>query len=448
MSSTVSTPEISSAIRRKAAAATGTGNFMEWFDFAVYGFVATSIGRVFFPTESPTISLLSALAVFGVAFFFRPLGGLILGWVGDRFGRRPALATTILVMGVATTLIAVLPTYATIGVAAPILLVILRCVQGLSAGGEWTSSSAFLVEQAPQHRRGLFASVITTTAALGGLGGGVLGLILSLSMSSEALDAWGWRIPFLVAAPLTAVGLYLRLKLDETPAFQQLRREQRVSKAPLRRATTKNWTQIGLVLAAASVMGLGYYYLVTFAVNFLSESAGFSRTGAFVLTAIGLAIYASICPFAGLLSDRFGRRPIMLAGCVGFVVLGIPAFALMGQGVVALALIGLILLGLCEALANVTTVVTLVELFPPSTRVSGSAIGYNLGLAFIAGPGPFIAAALVAATGLSISPAFYLCAVALVASIVLFRYLPETGRTPLAADEPLSTSQPTTTATA
>ncbi|MQA84093.1 MAG: MFS transporter [Streptosporangiales bacterium] len=447
MSSTAAIPESSPAVRRKAAVATGTGNFMEWFDFAVYGFVATSIGRAFFPTESPTISLLSALAVFGVAFFLRPLGGFILGWVGDRFGRRPALATSIIIMGVATTLIAALPTYATIGVAAPVLLVVLRCLQGLSVGGEWTSSSAFLVEQAPGHRRGLYASVISMTAALGGLAGGLAGLLLSLSMSSEALDAWGWRMPFLVAAPLTAVGLYLRLKLDETPVFQQLRREERVSRNPIRSASSRNWRQIGLVLAAASVMGLGYYYLVTFTVNFLSENAGFTRTSALVFVSIGLAIYAMLCPFAGLLSDRIGRRPVLIAGSAGFLVLGVPAFALMGQGSVGLALTALILLAVCEALANVPTVAALVELFPPSTRVTGSAIGYNLGLAFIAGPGPFIGGALVAATGLGISPAFYLCGVALLGGVVLLAFLPETGRVALAADEPLHAERPEPTTT-
>lgn len=436
MSPTAPTPEITPAVRRRVAFATGAGNFMEWFDFAAYGFVATSIGRVFFPSGSPTSSLLSSLAVFGVAFFFRPLGGLLLGSVGDRLGRRPALAVSIILMGVATTLVAALPGYATIGVAAPILLVVLRCLQGISAGGEWTGSSAFLVEQAPAHRRGLFASVISTTAALGALGGGIVGLVLSVSMSSAALDSWGWRIPFLLAAPFTVVGLYLRLRLDETPVFRQLQREQKVTKAPLRRAGRRNLRQIGLVLAAASVMGLGYYYLVTVAVNHLSETAGFPRTTALLLAATGLAVYALLCPCVGWLSDRVGRRPIMLAGCAGMLLLGVPAFVLMGQQAIGLALLGLVLLGLSEACVNVMTVVTLVELFPAATRVSGSAIGYNLGLALVAGPGPFIAAALVAATGLSISPSFYLCGVALVAGIVLFAFLPETRHTTLAATEP------------
>jgi MFS transporter, MHS family, proline/betaine transporter len=426
---------------RRAVAATGIGNFMEWFDFAVYGFVATSIGRVFFPNDSATISLLSALAVFGVAFFFRPLGGFALGWVGDRFGRRPALATSIIIMGASTTLIAALPTYDAIGVAAPVLLVVLRCLQGVSAGGEWTGSSAFLVEQAPDGRRGLFASVISMTAALGGLGGGLVGLLLSLSMSSAALDAWGWRIPFLAAAPLALVGLYLRLRLDETPVYLRLQREQRVTRTPLRTTGRNNLKEVGLVFAAASVMGLGYYYLVTFAVSYLSETAGFSETDAFVLTAGGLAIYALLCPCAGLLSDRFGRRVTMLAGCGGMFVLGIPAFALMGRASIGLALSGLILLAVAEALANVTTVVTLVELFPGATRVSGSAIGYNLALALVAGPGPFIGAALAAGTGLSVSPAFYLCGVALLATAVLWRFLPETAHDALGVEDAVKQPQ-------
>ncbi|MGH8868117.1 MAG: MFS transporter [Actinomycetes bacterium] len=432
------------AFRRKAVLATGVGNFMEWFDFAVYGFVATTIGQVFFPTDDPTVSLLSALAVFGVAFFFRPVGGFVFGWVGDRFGRRPALATSIILMGVSTTLIALLPSYETVGIVAPVLLVLLRCVQGVSAGGEWTGSSTFLIEQAPQDKRGLASSVISMTAALAGAVGGLVGLTLSLTLSDDAMLAWGWRIPFLVAAPLTAIGLYLRIRLDETPVYRNLQRQQRVTTTPLRRAGKENLQQIGLVFAAASVIGLGYYYLVTFAVSYLTETSGFDPTTALVLTSVGLLVYAALCPCVGMLSDRIGRRPTMIGGCAAMALFGVPAFGLMSQGVIVLALLGLVLLGIAEALANVTSVVLLAELFPDATRVSGASVGYNLALAIVAGPGPFLGGWLVASTGLSISPAFYLCGVALLAGVALWRYLPETRESTLSAvaEEPVGVTRP------
>lgn len=415
-------------VRTRAAVATGVGNFMEWFDFGVYGFVATSIGRAFFPSGSATASLLSSLAVFGVAFFFRPLGGVVFGAIGDRFGRRPALAAEIVLMGAVTTLIALLPSAKVIGIAAPILLVVLRCLQGLSVGGEWTGSSAFLVEHSPPRWRGVYGSVISATAALGALGGGLVGLILTLSLPAGAIDAWGWRIPFLLAAPIAAVGFYLRLKLGETPVYSRLKQEGRTEHSPLRSLGRSSLRPIGLVLAFASVMGVGFYYLATFAVSYLSATAGFSRLTSLVLASGGLAIYTALCPLAGLLSDRIGRRPTLLCGCLGMVIIGFPAFLLMGSRSVVGALVGLTVVGVCQAMVNVIGAVVLVELFPPAVRASGSSIGYNLGLAVFGGPAPFIATALVAQTGLTVAPAFYLCAVALVAFAVLFRFLPETYR--------------------
>lgn len=426
--STVSAVKSASSVRVRAALATGAGNFMEWFDFGVYGFVAASIGRTFFPSQSATASLLSSLAVFGVSFFFRPLGGVIFGAVGDRFGRRPALATEIVFMGATTTLIALLPSPEMIGIAAPILLVALRCLQGVSVGGEWTGSSAFLVEHSPPGRRGLYGSTISATSALGALGGGLVGLVLTLSLSAESIDAWGWRLPFLIAAPITVVGFYLRLRLGETPVYSRLQQQGRTQRSPLRSLGRRNLRPIGLVLAFASVMGVGYYYLATFAVTYLSSTAGFSRVTSLLVASVGLAIYTALCPLAGLLSDHIGRRLTLLYGCGGMVVIGFPAFLLIGSGSIAGALVGLAAVSVCQAMVNVIGVVVLVELFPPAVRASGSSIGYNLGLALFGGPAPFIATALVARTGLSVAPAFYLCAVSLIAFAVLFRFLPETYR--------------------
>lgn len=429
----------------RIAVAAGIGNVMEWFDFAVYGFFATTIGHVFFPTKTATSALLSALAVFGVAFVMRPLGGLLLGAVGDRAGRRAALAVSVTLMGAATTLVAALPTYSGVGILAPVLLILLRCAQGVSAGGEWTGASSFLVEYAPQRRRGLRGSLISATAAVGSLLGCVVALVLTTALSPAQMMAWGWRIPFLLAAPLGVAGLYVRLRLEDTPVFRDLQHEDRVTRTPIREAVTKNFRQIVVMFFCATVGGVGYYYLATYVVNFLStERLGIGPRAALAMTAVGLAVYALLCPCAGVLSDRVGRRASMLICTAGFFVGGIPAFLLMAGLGVPGAIWGIVLLGVFEAIANVNGVVLLVELFPARTRMTSASIGYNISLAAIAGPGPLIAAALAAGIDFVAAPAFYMVAVAFVSFLVVARFLPETsGRASLGDDSaPWLAAQP------
>ena len=431
---------------RRIAVAAGFGNFMEWFDFAVYGFFAVTIGHVFFPSDNPTTELLSALAVFGVAFFMRPLGGVILGNVGDRVGRRAALAASVLLMGVSTTLVAALPTYESVGLLAPILLVVLRCAQGLSAGGEWAGSSSFLVEYAPRNRRGLWGSVVTATAALGSLAGALVAIALTSWLTAGQMEAWGWRIPFLLAAPLALAGLYVRLKLEDTPVYRELQRERRVARAPVREALKTNRKPIVLIFFCAAVEGLGYYYLATYVINFLtSDGVGMETSLALAATAGGLAIYAALCPFAGLLSDRIGRKPSMVLGSLGLALFAIPVFVLMSTGSVVAVVCAIAGFAIFEAMVNVTTVVLLVELFPARTRMSGGSIGFNLALAAIGGPGPLIAAALASWIAFAGAGAFYMVAVALVSLFVLARWMPETRGIDLgddqAAAEPVRTQR-------
>jgi MHS family proline/betaine transporter-like MFS transporter len=426
--------ELSRSARVKTAAAVGIGNFMEWFDFAVYGFFATVIGRLFFPESSALVSLLASLSVFAVGFLMRPLGGLILGPIGDKHGRKTALVLSVLLMGGATTVMGILPTYGAVGVLAPILLLILRCIQGVAAGGEWSGSAAYLLESAPDNRRGLYASLISGTAALAFVVGSLFALWLNTVLDSAQLDAWGWRIPFLLAAPMSLVGLFIRMRLGDTPVFEALKAERDVATAPLKAAGSKNLKPILITFALSAVSGLGIYFLATYINNYLTVTAGLSRTSALLLSVIGLALYMLMCPVAGALSDQFGRRIVNLTGTVGFVALTIPVFMLLATGSGVLVVIGLVLFGLCQALCSVTNVALLVELFPASTRSSGSALGYNLGLALIAGPGPLVAAALVASSGNPVSPAWYVVAVCIPAALVIAKWMPETYRTNLAED--------------
>ena len=330
--------KVTPAVARRVAGAAAVGNFMEWFDFAVYGFFAVTIGKVFFPSDSETASLLSSLAVYGVAFLVRPIGGLVLGAFADRHGRRAALSLTVVLMGVSTTLVAVLPTYASVGFLAPVLLILLRCAQGFSAGGEWTGTSAFLVEYAPRNRRALWGSVVSMTAAFGTLGGAAVALALSTWLTEAQMTSWGWRIPFLLAAPLGAIGLYVRLRLEDTPVFRELQAENAVSKRPLQESGRRNLRAIGLVMASASISGLGYYYLGSYVITYLTETVGVERSTALATVLGGIACYALLCPCAGLLSDRIGRRPSVVTGCFGLAVVSLPMMLLLATGAPAPAI--------------------------------------------------------------------------------------------------------------
>jgi MFS transporter, MHS family, proline/betaine transporter len=411
---------------RRRLVAAGIGNFMEWFDFAVYGFFAVAIGKNFFPSDNPTSSLLSTLAVYGVAFLMRPVGGFVIGAIGDRRGRRYALTLSVVLMGVATALIALLPTHAMIGTAAPVLLVLLRCVQGFSAGGEWTGSTAFLVEAAPPHRRGLVASLVPTTAALAVAAGAGVALLIQSVVAADDITRWGWRLPFLAAFPLTFIGLYLRLRLEDTQVFRDLKAQGGVVAAPIRTVGRHSTRSVAISFALSAITVLGFYYVAAYVVTFLISTAHVPRFTALTVVVIGALIYAAFCPAMGLLSDHVGRRPVSLAGGVGLAVFAVPAFAIMATGRPVAAVLGIVLFGLFEAMHNSTTTVMLVELFPAGTRTTGSAIGYNLGAAAIAGPGPLIAAAL-ASEGQSL-PAIYMAAVAATCTVLLWIFLPETRR--------------------
>ncbi|MGP3536082.1 MFS transporter [Microbacterium sp. RD1] len=424
---------------RRRLIAVGVGNFIEWYDFAIYGFFAVAIGANFFPSGDPTASLLSTLAVYGVAFLMRPLGGFVIGAIGDRRGRRFALVFSVTMMGLATALIAFLPNFATIGIAAPIILVLLRGLQGFSAGGEYTGSTAFLVENSSPQRRGLTASIIPFTGAIAVAAGAGTALLIA-NLPADAVLSWGWRLPFLTALPLTLLGLYLRLKLEDTEVFRELKAEGAVVTAPIRTVMTSNAKALAVAFGLSAITVLGFYYLAAYAVNYLLVTVAMAPPTALTVVGIGALVYACFCPLMGSLSDRIGRRPVSLIGGIGLALFSVPAFLLMLTGNPFLAVLGMLLFGVFQAMHISTTTVMFIELFPAETRLTGSSIGYNLAAAIVAGPGPLIAAALAAVSaGL---PALYMAVVAAVCTGLLFRSLPETRWNDISANSG-ATSEPT-----
>jgi MHS family proline/betaine transporter-like MFS transporter len=410
---------------RRRQVAVGIGNFMEWFDFAVYGYFVAVIGAQFFPTGDPTTEVLSSFAVFAVGFVARPLGAAILGPVGDRHGRKVVLVITVLGMGVTTALIGLTPSYASIGLLAPVIIVILRCVQGIMVGGEWSTAAAYLGESAPSGKRGLHASLVTATAGLAFLTGTLVATLINAVMPAEDVSSWGWRIPFVASLVMAVVAIFIRQKLEDTPVYEELARQREDNQLEPVPMQVKARAFV-LTLAFSALFGVGLYYFITYANNHLSGVVGMPRVEALLACGIALVVYVIVNPMFGALSDRIGRRPVVLTAALGLTVLSVPIFLAMNTGVFAVVLPALIVFGVLVSMSAVMNVALLVEVFPASIRSTGSALGYNVAFALLAGPGPLIAAALIAGTDDAVSPAYYLTGVSAVSLLVLWFLLPET----------------------
>ncbi|RAV18276.1 MFS transporter [Mycolicibacterium sp. GF69] len=416
---------------RKAITGASIGNAVEWFDFAIYGFLATFIAANFFPAGNETAALLNTFAIFAAAFFMRPLGGFVFGPLGDKLGRQRVLALVILLMSGATVLIGLLPTYASIGVAAPLLLLLLRCLQGFSAGGEYGGGAVYLAEFATDRRRGLTITFMAWSGVLGFLLGSVTVTLLQALLPAAAMESYGWRIPFLIAGPLGLVGLYIRLRLDDTPHFAELSKSDQVAESPLREAVQTSWRRILQVIGLFIVFNIGYYVVFTFLPNYFITTLEFSKTDAFVsITLASLVALILILPLAAV-SDRIGRRPMLIAGSVAFAVLGYPLFLLLNSGSLVAAIIAHCGLAAIESVYVSTAVSAGVELFATTVRYSGFSIGYNICVAGFGGTTPYVVTWLTAETGNNLAPAWYLI-VAAVVSLAAVLTLRESAGRPLA----------------
>ena len=410
---------------RRAVTAASIGNAVEWFDFAIYGFLATFIAGQFFPAGDETAALLNTFAIFAAAFFMRPLGGFVFGPLGDRIGRQRVLALVILLMSAATLGIGLLPTYASIGVLAPLLLLVLRCLQGFSAGGEYGGGAIYLAEFASDERRGVTVTFMVWSGVLGFLLGSVTVTLLQAVLSTAAMQNYGWRIPFLIAGPLGLVGLYIRLRLSDTPQFAQLSKSEQTSESPLREAVSTAWRSILQVIGMMIVFNVGYYVVFAFMPSYFITTLQFSATDAFLsITLACLVALVLILPLA-MLSDRIGRRPLLIGGAVAFAVLGYPLFLLLNTGSLIAAHC---VLAAIESVYVSTAVSAAVELFATRVRFSGFSIGYNVCVAVFGGTTPYLVTWLTATTGEAIAPAYYLVVAAIVSLGVVLTLRESAGR--------------------
>lgn len=419
--------QVDPATLKRVICAAAIGNFVEWFDFAVYGFLATVIAAQFFPSGDPSVALLKTFAVFAVAFAFRPLGGIFFGMLGDRIGRKRVLSTTILLMAGATTLIGLLPSYAQIGLFAPLLLTIIRCAQGFSAGGEYAGACAYLMEHAPRTKRAWYGSFVPVSTFTAFACAAVIAYALDASLAPESMASWGWRVPFLIAAPMGIVGLYLRLRLDETPAFQAVANEHAVAHSPLRETLKTQGGAICCLGAFVSLTALSFYTFTTYFTTYLQVAGGLSRATALLISVIALVFAALMCPVAGAYSDKVGRRATILTTGVGLIFVVYPAFMLASSGSFAASIVGVMLLALGAVLSGVVTAALLSEVFPTRTRYTASAITYNMAYTIFGGTAPLMATWLIGMTGSNLAPAYYLIAISLLA-LAGGLALPETSK--------------------
>ncbi|MCK2200804.1 MFS transporter [Corynebacterium callunae] len=404
-----------------ASLAATVGTVVEWFDFAIYGFLATTLAAVFFPNSSGVTALLETFAVFAVAFALRPLGGMFFGSLSDRIGRRKVLAVTVLLMTFSTGLIGLIPSPETIGIFAPILLTLARCLQGFTAGGEYSGAATYLIENVDPKKRATHGSKLSMATFLSFAIAAALVWAIEFSIGKEAMVAWGWRIPFLMAVPLGLIGWWIR-----TGAQENVRPASERPEAPIKQALRTEWKMMLRVGGFISCTGLSFYIFTTYMTTFLRSTVGLEGTLVLAGNIIALSMAAIAAPFVGRAIDKFPRRNVMAFAALSTVIMAIPAYIIAGQGTLTASLTGQVMLGIGAVTANCVTSVMMAEVFQEATRGTSAGITYNVTYAIFGGSAPFISTALVSWTGSPLAPAVYMIIIALFA-FTASRFIPETS---------------------
>ena len=410
---------------RRSIKGTAIGNFMEWYDFGVYGYIATTIARVFYPGNSVSaVHLIATFSTLAAAFVVRPLGGFIFGPLGDRIGRKRVLVITILLMTIGTTTTGLLPGYGTIGIWAPILLVVARVFQGLSTGGEYVGAMTYVVEQAPDRKRGMMVGFLPVGNLAGFVLAGLLVTGLQAWLPSHEMLMWGWRIPLLLSAPMGLIALYMRLRLDESPAYQN--RSDGADGSDdgrghqFRRTVIDQWKPLLICAALVWTANAADFMLTGYLPTYLKVIVHVSHTAALVMITATLTTLMAVLVLVAKLSDRIGVKPIMWTGCGLLVAASIPAFLLIGSGgSYAVIFLGVLLIGLMELCFDSTSPRTMPALFPTEVRYGALAIAYNVSISTVGGTSPLIAQALISSTGNVMVPAYMLIVAGLVGAVTL-----------------------------
>lgn len=417
----------STSMQKKVLLGGSIGQFVEFYDFTLYGLSAVILSEYFFPSGDRVTGLLVIFATFGVAFVMRPLGGLFFGVLGDKVGRRKTLTITIFLVGICTALIGILPGYDQIGWIAPTLLILARLGQGFSAGGESVGGPSFVYEHAPIDRRGLWINITLAATALPSVFAGGLILILSTVLSDASFESWGWRIPFILALPLSGVGLWIRSRTEESELFTKTAEVRPKEFSPIREAFRENGVGMLQVFFVLGLTALGFYMLSAYFVTYIQTAGDLNREQALLINAIAMASYTILLPIAGHLGDRYGRKPMLIAGSLLLALTSVPAFGLVTSGDMRLAFIGQTIFVIALCCYGGGCYVFFCERFSTETRFTSAAISYNVSYAVMGGTAPFVGTWLVDTTGIGSAPGYYMAAAAIVVLVlIVITRLPET----------------------
>lgn len=407
---------------RRVLIASVVGSSVEWFDYFIYGTVAALVfNQLFFVTDDPAFGTLYAFATFALAFFIRPLGGVIFSHIGDKIGRKKTLVLTLSLMGTATFLMGVLPTYGSIGIWAPILLILLRLIQGLGLGGEWGGALLLAVEYAPKEKRGLFGSVPQMGVTIGMLMGTIALSLMTLS-PGDAFLTWGWRVPFLLSACLVIFGLWIRKGIEETPTFQRNQQQGEIPKLPIAVTLKYHWREVLIATGAKVVETAPFYIFGTFIVSYATQNLNFSQTATLSAVALGTIITTVLMPIMGSWSDKIGRKKIYIGGTILMMLYAFPYFWLIHQDSVLLLFVATVI-GLGVIWAPITAVLGTMfsEIFSAQVRYTGISLGYQIGAAVAGGTAPLVATSLLISFNDSYIPiALYIILTAVISLIAIW----------------------------
>ncbi|KAB8308030.1 MFS transporter [Erwinia endophytica] len=434
MTTSATPPNVTPEMQRKTLIGAVAGNLVEFLDFALYGLLASVISRIFFPQDAPVTALLSVLLLYASSFLVRPIGGIVLGLAGDRWGRRSVLMITITGMSMVTGLTALLPTYAQAGTTATVLLVIFRLIQGFFAGGEYATATDYIVENSDQKRRAFRASFSPIGAYIGTVSAIGLYMLLSSVITSTQMEEWGWRVLFATGLPLGLVGLLIRRKLDESPAFraiEQLRAEQRLDPPAIRQVIRSQWKNILVFISILMSHTLPNYLILGFFATYLTTFVGMPRPDAAMAVLVSQFVLIFSTLLHGYLSDVVGRKRWMMLGCVLIIPAMFFAFSWAKQGTLHSAIIAVVVPVMIFPMVTSGMTISLVDMFPAEVRASAGAIAYNVGTALFGGTAPLIGAALISRSGNAFMLVYYVAAVAVVSfmSIGFFFSYPQQQKT-------------------
>ncbi len=430
---------VDSRVAKKSMIGTSVGNAVEWFDFGIYSFLAVTMGKVFFPEVNPSFQLIYAFATFAVAFIARPIGGIFFGLMGDRIGRKKVLAFTLILMAAATLSIGLIPSYASIGITAQVLLLIARLVQGFSTGGEYAGAMTYIAETTPDKKRTFMASGLEVGTLVGFIAGAALVTSLTYILGPETMVAWGWRIPFIIAAPLGLIGFYLRNHLEETPAFEAMNEsiEDGKERTSLAEIFTGHWKALLTCTGIVIFYNVMVYTVLTYMPSYLSEDQGYGeQTGLLLLILVMIAMIPLIMAM-GYWSDKIGRNRILTGALIATIVLSIPAFMLVRSGNIIGAFFGLFILGALLSAFQGSLPATLPSLFFTRVRYGALAITYNTSTSLFGGTTPLVVAWLVAVTGNKMLPAYYLMGICAFGLIIVTLFVKETAGRSLRGSAPV-----------